>query len=633
MNDYKLILIILIYFIYLLKYLIMKHLNQIIIAVLTFFLSLNSYSQLYAKNSNIYVADNFVYVKGNINLDTNGNILLRNESQLLQGKTTTGSNNTGTGKLSIFQEGTSNEFNYNYWCSPIGNASAAVGNENFGVLMLNRPTGLITSTPATANHVGGSYDGTSNPLNIEPWFIYKYQVSGTYADWIPVTNTASMLAGQGFTMKGTNGIDNTVTIFGVQNNPDGKKQRYDFRGKPNDGDITINLGNGLATLTGNPYPSAIDLSAFLTDATTTSGIAYFWESNKLINSHLQVVAEGGYGTYSPVSRGGTGIYVPAVFYAYDINGIVIGSSTGTGGTYKRFFCPVGQGFMVYGNGTGTTATMKNNYRVFKKESAANQSEFERNKNLSSNFLSETPSVSGFDYTSVSKLPTPQIRFKTIMNQLGVSQMSLAFDENATDNIDFAKDAPSPNTADAVEVYFNIEDNPYVIDVINFDITKKIPIGLRNTQQANFKISVHEILNFSGSENVYIHDKIADQYFDIINGTFNIDLPAGDNKNQYEITFTNTTTNLAVNIPNLKDFDIYQNNNNQLLTINNPKGIVLKEVDLFDLSGKLIFSKTKLGLENNYKFSTAGLTESIYVVKIITNENEIQGKKISIFKSK
>jgi hypothetical protein len=32
---------------------------------------------------------------------------------------------------------------------------------------------------------------------------------------------------------------------------------------------------GELVLTGNPYPSAIDLSAFLLDATNTTGIAYF----------------------------------------------------------------------------------------------------------------------------------------------------------------------------------------------------------------------------------------------------------------------------------------------------------------------------------------------------------------------
>ena len=109
---------------------------------------------------------------------------------------------------------------------------------------------------------------------------------------------------------------------GVTNNP-GNKQRYDFRGRPNDGDVTINVGAGKRTLTGNPYPSAIDLKAFLGTATNTDGIAYFWEHDKTVNSHALAAYRGGYGTYS--AAGPMGTYVPAVFYAYDAAGTQLGS--------------------------------------------------------------------------------------------------------------------------------------------------------------------------------------------------------------------------------------------------------------------------------------------------------------------
>jgi hypothetical protein len=86
-------------------------------------------------------------------------------------------------------------------------------------------------------------------------------------------------AGEGFTMKGTSGNDTTVAdaIEGVQNNA-GDKQRYDFRGKPNDGNMAIAVSAGNFTLVGNPYPSAIDLNAYLLDpanAALINGQAYF----------------------------------------------------------------------------------------------------------------------------------------------------------------------------------------------------------------------------------------------------------------------------------------------------------------------------------------------------------------------
>ena len=68
-------------------------------------------SQIYVEsNSYIYSNNSFIYTKQNLNL--NGNIFLRNQSQLLQGTTGTGSN-VGLGSVSIFQEGTVNNYQYN----------------------------------------------------------------------------------------------------------------------------------------------------------------------------------------------------------------------------------------------------------------------------------------------------------------------------------------------------------------------------------------------------------------------------------------------------------------------------------------------------------------------------------------
>jgi hypothetical protein len=40
----------------------------------------------------------------------------------------------------------------------------------------------------------------------------------------------------------------------------GSAQRYDFRGKPNDGTIDIPVLLDELTLTGNPYPSALNFA-------------------------------------------------------------------------------------------------------------------------------------------------------------------------------------------------------------------------------------------------------------------------------------------------------------------------------------------------------------------------------------
>jgi hypothetical protein len=605
-----------------------KLLNRFFLFVVGFLFSIQANAQMFiSPNSYVYSENVPVYIEKELELNaSSSNFYLRGDAQLLQG-TVSASSNKGVGNLSVFQEGTTNNFQYNYWCSPVGGNIATAGNSPFGITQLKDIIDLTTSATPTILP-SNNYDGSSSPLSIAPYWVWKLP-STSLTNWVYVGSTSNLNAGEGFTMKGTSGT-NATTVKGVQNNP-GNKQRYDFRGKPNDGTITIPVVVGELILTGNPYPSAIDLSAFLTAALNSTGIAYFWEQDKTVSSHYIANYKGGYGAYSPLGGSGNGVYTPAIFYSYDGSGNEI-AATGTGGTYGRRFSPIGQGFMIEGSATGNVV-MKNNYRVFVKEGAANLSQFEKNAannktNKSSGFLEKIESVSGFDYTTVSTAPTPQIRFNTLLNNQGVRQLVLAFVPEATDGVDRAMDALSTSDDSPADIYFVIDDSEYVIDAVKFEADKKIPIGFRNTNKANFKISVKEVLNFTESESVFLHDKISDVYYDIKNSFHDLTLAAGVNNTQFEITFKKGAS-LGIDEVVKEDFVLYQNNTTKNLTINNPKQKELVSCSLYDIVGKLIFTKKELGSNADYSFSTAGLSDGIYIVKLSTTENSDIGQKIII----
>ena len=62
----------------------------------------------------VYASNQYVYVKNDIELNAStSNFYLRNNGQLLQGTTGSGANK-GLGSLSVFQEGTVNNYQYNY---------------------------------------------------------------------------------------------------------------------------------------------------------------------------------------------------------------------------------------------------------------------------------------------------------------------------------------------------------------------------------------------------------------------------------------------------------------------------------------------------------------------------------------
>ena len=600
-------------------------------------------AQLYVSPSNfVYVANNYIFVKQDVNLQNNSNFYLRNESQLLQG--TAGSSlNNGLGKLSVFQEGTVNNFAYNYWCSPIG-VSAGAGNGVFGVSMLNRPTDLTTSVPAT---LITTFEGstTNSSLSIASRWIYKFLSSKNYSQWFSVGSASTINAGEGFTMKGSSGTDNTTVLDGrtasgmpsgngIQNNPTGFAQRYDFRGKPNDGNIFIGVDSGKLTLTGNPYPSAINLNMFLIDNTLAgkiSGVAYFWEQDATTNSHTLTDYLGGYGTYiANAGQFAEGSYSAATWSTYNPDGSVNNTppGPGAGGTYKRMISPIGQGFMVDGTTNGT-ALMQNSYRIFKKEGVANNSEFHRKAN-SSEFWEETPNLAGYDYTKYKKNGLPQIKIHTILNNQITKEMVLAFNPESTDGYDIGMDAISPVINLPIDTYFPLDDkNQYVISTLPFDIEKRIPIAVKCDTRTTFKFTVGSLLNFDLSDTIYIYDKLTGEYHDVKNGYYEVDLQTGA-KDRFEITFKNAS--LSTTDSNIiKSFDVLQNNDLNQLTISNPKLVNLKSCSVYDVAGKLVLSKELMGNNYKYVFSTASFGDGLYIVKLNTKDNLEIDKKIIIVK--
>lgn len=578
-------------------------------------------AQLYVSpDTYVYASNEVVFVKQDVELNAStSNFYLRNDAQLLQGTTASGANK-GVGNLSVYQEGTVNNFQYNYWCSPVGNIATATSiNNPFGINQLKGVTDLTNSYNATILPMS-NYNGVSSPLAIAPYWIWKFVTSNTYAQWVHVNSTFTVNPGEGFTMKGTSGS--------------GSAQRYDFRGKPNDGSIATLVSNGNFTLVGNPYPSAIDLNAFLLDpsnAAVIDGRALFWEQ-VVVNSHLIAAYQGGYGTYTA----GTG-YTPAAFWNYDGSGNQEGGSAfGTGTAFQRRFAPIGQGFMVMGTAAGSV-TMKNTFRTFVKEGAATFSQFARTTSDATNQDNDTDeyfpkilNVADIDYTTVKKAYVPQLRIHAMFNNGGVRPTTLGFDDKATDGFDYGMDGRSPS-AEGAEFYYVLDQQPneYVIDVVKFEIDKRIPLGFRCTQSTNFKVKVAAVLHgFDPNQNVYIYDKETAVYHNIKTGMFDVTLPAAqNNRTRFELTFKDGA--LGVDDAVSQSFVVYQNNDTKNVTISNPLQVALSSCGLYDVAGKLIFNKKELGTNASYEFPTSNLSDGIYVVKLVTKDNVEIAKKIII----
>lgn len=554
-------------------------------------------------NTYVFVEGSLLFVEKEIQLAANSgdkpvpNIYLRNEAQIIQGNTN--SENTGDGIISVFQEGNATNYTYNYWSMPVSNTFQ---NNSFGKLFFD-PVTKTNSIPAL---ITSEYNGLSQPLTISNRWIFK--LSGTnYSDWEHIGTNFNISPGEGFTMKGVNGTNTSISIYNVSNNP-GNKQRYDLRGKPNSGNIELEIQEETNKLIGNPYPSAMDLNLFLQENTNTTGIAYFWDS-KMVDSHYLNEYEGGYGVYSP----GAGIsgYVPAIFKKFDGAGNNLGES-GSAGTYiARRFSPIGQGFIVIGSNNGKIS-FENRYRSFIKEDQV-LSEFKSSK------------------TSTTKTTTeefPILRLNIELQNQYIRQILLVLQEDSTIDSDHAKDAINMEYLSS-DAGWLIENESYLINVRPLDEMEEIPLFVVVSEISEVIFSLAEIKGFKSE--VYVYDSSLNKYYNLKEGPIKINLEAGEYPERFKLTYANKEQ-IYINkeiVLDISNYSIFQNNPESRLEIRIPVKNVPRDIYLYDSLGKKIMEKKGVTNENYMELPTRKLSKGLYILKIMNKNDTVISKKVII----
>jgi hypothetical protein len=611
-----------------------------------------TYAQLYvtpnattSTDSYVFVKNQLLFVEQDVNLVQNTNdpttrasIYLRDESQLLQGNTA--SANSGTGYISIYQESNSDSYDYNFWTSPVG-TPVSTGNQNFGIL---RVYDSLSYTNSIVTQTTTAFNSTSSPLRISTRWLYRW--NPITQRWAANGGANNVPAGYGFTMKGTD-----VTVHGDPYN-EPQNQRYDFRGRPNNGTITLPAQtaavpftdgtNYYFTFTGNPYPSVLDLNLFFndTDNQEIDAIRY-WDEDRSINSHLYLDNKGGYGTWipGPTPYVDGGVYTVPNFMNYDNGGNPTTDTGVDGASFERLYAPVGQGFMVSSNSGMTDASpgqimLKNSQRAttFIKEGAGNFSEF------------RNPLAA-----------TPLLRLHTIFgDNTHFRDMVLMFHNTATFGFDRGLDATHPSDGAITEAYFTINgDQPQlkknlVIQTVPYkggDNTM-IPISFKLNQQDNIKLISAEIVN-PPFQNVYLYDKLNDTYKAIYPEagganetpeTASVLLDAGTYEGRFFITFKDkavTTDEDDEDGPVIsarsitKSVEFFQNNPIKQLEVSNPDGYDIKSLNIFDMGGKLVYSENNVGNSTKLTFPTSNLSDAVYLVRLSTVDNQTIVYKINV----
>ena len=573
-------------------------------------------------------------------LKLDGNIDLVGESQLLQDQ---GSilEETSKGWLKRDQQGKKMSFNYNYWTSPVS-AQGAVNNAPFLIKNIMN-YGWLDALAGTINPLVFTADsnpyGADNPtMNTCPYWLWRFHgTADDYNSWVFIGTTGSLKAGEGYTMKGT-------TYNGIADYS--HSQNYGFKGKPHNGNISLDITNNENYLIGNPYPSAINANEFIYDnlnsATVTgarnnknlfNGVIYFWDH---FSGATHVLKEyiGGYATLTLI--GG----LQAISSDARIN-----ANEKEGNKTPSQFIPVGQGFFVnsgideqFSSGYPFTISpgnleFKNSQRVFSRESSGN-----------STFLKPENVVKTGKEESQSTTSRIRISFKSPKGYN--RQLLVGTNPNTTNGFDLGYDAPLIEYN--VEDMYWIQGNNWLViqGVPDFGKEQVLPLGIRIEKAGEFTIKIDTLENMNPDHTIYLKDKLLDSIHDIKSGPYKSTSVVGEITDRFQVIFYKESKSdpdpiggdPVVDVPvtdpiiidELTEISLLHSYTENEMMVLNPNELEISAIYLFDMNGKLLEVFDEIPSEKEIRLKVNNFSDGIYVLKMHT-DTEIITRKIVIKK--
>ncbi|GAA3760141.1 Ig-like domain-containing protein [Flavobacterium ginsengiterrae] len=458
-----------------------------------------------------------------------------------------------------------------------------------GALLQNNTTssafqGGVSNFVMERKTVVRRYDYTywSSPLTLDSKFtLYKmspntladkYTSYNPNASWvIHYGGGVDMVPGEGYSVRGPQNFD-IVTA---------STQTASFEGIPNNGDVPKTVVKDRFNLLGNPYPSAIDGYKLIRD--TNIGTIYLW-------THNTPPAGDGSGKYK---------YASADYAAFNLSGSVRNGGDATGPTG---YIAAGQGF--FAKPITTSITYTNAMRVGNRNN--NFYKTAKTENLERNRL-----------------------WLNLSNAEGAFKQTLVgYIEGATNGQDLNYDAASFNGNSYVDFYSINETVKFSIQAraLPFDNADVIPLGYKSTVAGDFKISIDHVDGFFDNQNVYLEDKTTGVISDLKAGDYNFKTEAGTFADRFTLRYTNKT--LGTDDFENVDGGLLVSVKDKVIRVTSSKENI-KDVSLFDISGKVIYQKGKVGT-TEHSISNLQSSDQILLVKITLENNYTTTKKV-IFK--
>lgn len=474
----------------------------------------------------------------------------------------------------------------------------------------NLNSGLIT-VKRTAKPMK-RYDFTYWSSPVASQTLYNLS-SGTLADkyysWNPVTQgwlthmngSATMDDAKGYIVRAPQSFPvNTVNPIDFVGT---------FIGKPNNGDITIDVKGNTSTLVtdykwnliGNPYPSAIKIDKFLTDnSTKVNGTIYLWTHNSppstaITGDNAYNYTSSDYAAYNGV--GGTATSAATVNPLHPVVNPSPNTAVPTG------YIASGQSFFIRGK-ANATVKFTNDMRE-----KINNNQFFR----SANQVNQVDSIEKNRF------------WINIRNEEGAfNQALIGYVQGATNDVDEQFDG-EPLGGNYVTIYSLVNDKKMTIQGrgLPFINTDLVTLGLKTTISGSFTISLDMFDGLFANQDIFLKDKLLNTIHDLKTGGYSFATTVGTFEDRFEIVYQNSTLEIENPDFNLNSILIYKNNNTIIV---NSGVSTMSNVKVFDIQGKLLYDAKNIN-SSEAILKNLPAVEQVLIVQVETVEGNLVSKKI------
>ncbi|WP_220764207.1 T9SS sorting signal type C domain-containing protein, partial [Flavobacterium sp. UMI-01] len=457
---------------------------------------------------------------------------------------------------------------------------------NSGNITYNRTTASILKTdytywssPVENFTLGGIKAGT---------LYYMFNAAGN--SWTRAYASTIMTPGNGYIVRGEGTGFNSGSV--VVNAP--------FFGKPNNGIISTPIvGSNASNLIGNPYPSAIDADAFLyANDTVLEGTLYFWTHGTAIQLASNITnGTAGSGKYA---------YTSDDYATYNYTG----GTSGVNGVIGA-----GQGFMATGL-SGGSATFTNSMRIGPAGELLNNSFFFKPASNSKTAKTAT----------TSKMEKNRVWLNLSNTQGAFKQALIGYITGATNNYDRGYDGISYDGNSFIDFYSINQNNPLTIQgrALPFQDSDVVPLGYSTTIEGEFSITIDKADGFLSEQSIYLEDKVTNTTHNLKMSPYTFKTTKGTFNNRFVLTYKPQNTLGTDTVEELNNTLIISQKDN-VIKINASTETIL-EVRLFDITGKLIFEKTKIE-QHDLLITSLTAAEQMLIVKVKLQNGQIINKKL------